>query len=206
MKIIMCLSLLLVGCDNGAKLLDCVDGCTEVQVGSPGAQGDAGLSIVGPQGSQGETGAAGQSVVGPQGAAGSNGIDGAAGVNGQDGINGLNGAAGPQGIQGIAGSNGLDGLKGDTGDTGPMGPQGTPGSQGSAGTNATPVTIVNLCPGVTTYASVFVEVAICLDNKLYGVYSSLGGFMTYLPPGNYSSNAIGSACNLTVLPNCQVSY
>ena len=95
--------------------------------------------------------------------------------------------------------------KGDRGSDGVsvQGPQGAPGSNGS---DATPVTIVQLCPGSTSYPGVFVEVAICLQNELWGVYSANGGFLTKLPPGNYNSNAIGSACNLTVQANCVVSH
>ncbi len=95
--------------------------------------------------------------------------------------------------------------KGDRGDTGPIG---IPGDSivGPPGQDATPTTIVTLCPGVTIYPGVFVEVAICLQGKLYGVYSANGGFLTELVPGTYSSNAIGSACNLTIGSNCVVSH
>lgn len=89
------------------------------------------------------------------------------------------------------------------------GPQGLPGligPTGPGGTAGSTITFVNLCPGVTVYPTAFVEVAMCMNGDLYGVYSANSGFMTYLPPGNYTSNAIGSACNLTVLSNCQVSH
>lgn len=92
---------------------------------------------------------------------------------------------------------GPQGLQGETGGS---------GSQGLPGIDSTPVTVVQLCPGVTTYPGVFVEVAICLQNKLYAVYSANGGFLVELVPGNYSSNAIGSSCSLTVAPNCVVSH
>lgn len=101
-----------------------------------------------------------------------------------------------------------DGAPGVAGEVGQQGAAGTPGLNGSDGQNgqdATPVTVVQLCPGVTTYASVFVEVALCLNGSLYGVYSANGGFLTYLPPGAYNSNAIGSACSLVVGDNCEVS-
>lgn len=87
---------------------------------------------------------------------------------------------------------------------GSPGPMGTAGVNGSNGTNATPITVVNLCPGVSNYDA-FVEVGLCISGKLYGVYSSQGGFMTYLADGNYSSNAIGSACSLTVT-GCTVTH
>lgn len=107
---------------------------------------------------------------------------------------------GQVGSPGNDGSDGADGGKGDKGD------QGDTGSPGAPGTPGTIVTVVQLCPGVTTYPSAFVEVALCLNHNLYGVYSANGGFLTYFPPGNYSSNAIGSACNLTVQANCVVSH
>lgn len=118
---------------------------------------------------------------------------------------------GPRGAQGVAGPSGE---KGDTGGIGPqglpglsiVGPVGPAGINGTNGVDATPVTVVSLCPGVTTYPGIFVEVALCISGDLYGVYSANGGFLTYLPPGRYTSNAIGSACNLTVGTNCAVSH
>ncbi len=66
------------------------------------------------------------------------------------------------------------------------------------------ITTVQLCPGTTTYPSVFVEYALCINNQLYGVYSVNGGFLSLLPPGTYSSNAIGSSCSLTIAADCKV--
>lgn len=82
---------------------------------------------------------------------------------------------------------------------------GSNGANGTNGTNASPVTIVNLCPGVNSYPGVFIEVAFCINSELYGVYSSNGGFMTKLSDGNYSSNAIGSSCSLTI-NGCSVTH
>lgn len=96
---------------------------------------------------------------------------------------------------------GAAGPKGDSGSQGIQGEQGIPGRDGEDGEDAQ-VSIVKLCPGVTTYPTRFVEVAFCFDGKLYGTYSANGGFSTELPPGNYSSNAIGSSCNFRVLPDC----
>lgn len=96
--------------------------------------------------------------------------------------------------------NGATGPQGLIGETGGTGPQGLPGI------DSNPISVVQLCPGVTTYPSVFVEVGVCFQNNLYAVYSTHGGFMTLIPPGNYTSNALGSQCNLTVGPNCAVSY
>lgn len=93
-------------------------------------------------------------------------------------------------------------VRGTPGITGATGGQ---GANGHDGEDATPVTVVQLCPGHSTYPSVFLEYAICLQGQLYGVYSSNGGFLALLPPGTYSSNAIGSACTLTIGTNCEVS-
>ena len=93
------------------------------------------------------------------------------------------------------GSTGLAGPKGDTGSKGDPGPVGQDGKI---------ATVVNLCVGVPHYGTVYVETALCINNQLYAVYSVPGAFLTLLTPGAYSSNGIGSACNLTVLPNCVV--
>lgn len=105
------------------------------------------------------------------------------------------GCQGPEGVQGVQGQTGKS-------ITGPQGPQ-TP-----IPTVPTPglVTVVPLCPDSPSYPGVFVEDALCIDNALYAVYSSNGGFLTQLLPGTYTSNAIGSACNLTVLPDCVVVH
>src|SRR5260221_12011066 len=119
-------------------------------------------------------------------------------------VNTIVGCVENQGPRGLVGA---QGAKGDPGLTvvGPQGPTGASGSDGYDGVDLTPVTIVNLCPGIPSYPGVFVEVAICLQGQLFGVYSANGGFLTLLSPGNYSSNAIGSACDLTISPNCIVT-
>lgn len=82
---------------------------------------------------------------------------------------------------------------------------------GAVYNNAYPTTVVNngpsivqLCPGVTTYGSKYVELGFCISNKLYAVYSANDGFLTEIVPGRYSSNAINSVCNFTVKDNCEV--
>lgn len=85
-----------------------------------------------------------------------------------------------------------------------VGCEGKKGDVGAPGSDANLVTPIQLCPGVTTYPSAFIEVAVCIDDQLYGVYSSLDGFLTKLPPGAYVSNAIGSNCNFTVLEHCVI--
>lgn len=114
---------------------------------------------------------------------------------GDRGYDGTPGQAGPRGEAGI------DGQQGSAGNTGTPG---STGAQGPAGADGKIATVVQLCPGTPVYGSVYVETAICINNQLYGVYSANGGFLTLLTPGAYSSNAIGSACSLTVLPNCEI--
>lgn len=93
-------------------------------------------------------------------------------------------------------------LQGPIGATGPQGPSGVPGRDG---VDAEPVRFVQLCPGTPAYPSVFPEQAICSGGKLYAVYSVPGAFLTYIPDGRYSSNAIGSRCSFTV-HGCEISY
>lgn len=100
-------------------------------------------------------------------------------------------------IQGPAGP------KGDTGSAGQDG-QSIVGPAGLNGADGTQITIVQLCPGTSNYGT-FVEVAECINGKLYGVYSANGGFLAYLANGSYTSDGIGSACNLTV-NGCTVSH
>lgn len=101
---------------------------------------------------------------------------------------------GPQGPTGSTGATGQDGQS----IVGPQGPQGDPGAPGTV------VTWVQFCQGTTTYPSTYIEGGFCINNNLYAVYSANNGFLVYLPPGNYSSNAINSSCSFTVLPNCQI--
>lgn len=83
---------------------------------------------------------------------------------------------------------------------------GLKGDKGNAGTNATPVSMIKLCPQIDHYPNVFVEEAICLNGNLYAVYSIPNAFLTLLTPGSYTSQGIGSSCNLTVGTNCQVTH
>lgn len=100
-------------------------------------------------------------------------------------------------LSACAGKTGERGLPGES-IVGPTGPA------GRDGVDATPTTIVKLCPGTASYPAVFIEVGLCLQGKLYGVYSANGGFLTLLTEGTYHSNAIGSACNFRVKANCVV--
>lgn len=107
-----------------------------------------------------------------------------------------------RGDSGLTGAPGADGV---TGSQGPTGAQGDAGASGTNGADGQPATVVPLCPGVSNYGA-FVEVGLCINNQLYGVYSANGGFLTLLAPGNYTSNAIGSACSLIVVANCAVTH
>lgn len=101
------------------------------------------------------------------------------------------------------GADGKDGAQGPAGQDGVNGRDGTNGLDGSDGSS---ISVVKLCPGETVYPSVFVEVALRIDGKLYAVYSLNGGFLVYLPPGRYTSNGVGSACNFTVTNTNQIVY
>lgn len=175
-----------------ATLLQCPTGGTVVSMGTQHA-----ILCNGSIGAQGPSGV--------DGATGATGAQGPQGVSGADGANGTNGQDGAAGANGVDGQNGSNGTNGQDGATGSQGPQGPAGASGANGIDTTPITVVNLCPGTSNYG-VFVEIALCLNNNLYAVYSANGGFLTYLAPGGYSSNAIGSACSLTVQPNCVVTH
>lgn len=114
-------------------------------------------------------------------------------------------SCGPAPIPGPKGDTGAPGIQGVTGPTGNPGESGKDGEDGAPGKDATPVTVVPLCPGTTAYPTRFVEIAFCIDGKLYAVYSTNNGFETQLVPGAYYSNAIGSTCNFSVGANCEVT-
>jgi hypothetical protein len=113
---------------------------------------------------------------------------------------------GPRGADGAVGKQGETGEQGPKGDKGDAGDKGDKGDQGNPGVDPTPTTIVKLCPGFTQFNSIYVEVALCIQGKLYGVYSANGGFMTEIVPGTYFSDGVGNSCNVTVSANCQVSW
>lgn len=103
-------------------------------------------------------------------------------------------------------ANGSDGASGISGSNGSDGQNGLDGSNGINGTNGTVITSIQLCNGITpSYPSTFPEVALCIDNQLYAVYSANDGFLVLLTPGVYSSNGINASCTFTVGQNCGVS-
>lgn len=98
-------------------------------------------------------------------------------------------------------------VKGDKGDPGQsiVGPAGSPGLNGSNGQDASPITSVQLCGSChASYPSTFPEIGLCINDKLYGVYSANGGFMVEIIPGTYSSNGINCTCTLVVSAHCVV--
>lgn len=99
-----------------------------------------------------------------------------------------------------------NGVIGPAGVPGEVGNTGSPGADGSPGTNATPVQVVQFCPGVTVYPSAFLEIGLIINGALYAVYSVNDGFLSRIPPGSYSSNAVGSSCNFTVNPDLTISH
>lgn len=104
---------------------------------------------------------------------------------------------GQVGAQGSAGLNG-------TSIVGPQGPIGLTGAVGMPGNSGSIITSVQFCPNPTVYPTTFSEVALCIDDNLYAVYSQNSGFLVYLPPGAYTSNGINSSCNFTVASHCVV--
>ena len=78
------------------------------------------------------------------------------------------------------------------------------GANGNTGLDGTQISTVQFCPGATSYPSEFNEIGICIGGNIYAVYSANDGFLTQIVPGSYNSNAIGSSCNFTVLPNCVI--
>lgn len=104
------------------------------------------------------------------------------------------------GVVGPAGATGAIGVTGPVGDRGPAGLDGTNGS------NGTEITIVQFCPGTPSYPSTFPEIGFVINGGIYAVYSANDGFMTYLPPGLYQSNAIGSSCTFTINADGSVSH
>lgn len=83
------------------------------------------------------------------------------------------------------------------------GPIGLTGPAGSPGTVVTPI---QFCPGTPSYPSTFPEYGLVIGSNIYAVYSTNGGFLALLPPGEYVSNAVGSSCDFIVNYNGTISY
>lgn len=94
---------------------------------------------------------------------------------------------------------GKDGAQGPQGITGNDGIPGVTGPQGPAGADGTQISVVQFCPNdVPTYPTTFPEVGLLINGSIYAVYSTPGAFLTLIPPGLYTSAAVGSSCNFTV--------
>lgn len=101
---------------------------------------------------------------------------------------------------------GPDGPHGAKGDVGSIGAAGVQGQQGVAGIAGTQIVPVKFCVENAAYPAVFPEYGLCINNQMYGVYSTNGGFLALLPVGSYNSNAVGSACTFTITTNCGVAH
>jgi hypothetical protein len=64
--------------------------------------------------------------------------------------------------------------------------------------SGTVISPVQFCPGTTKYPTEFNEIGFLINGNIYAVYSINNGFMSLIPPGYYTSNAINSTCNFTV--------
>jgi hypothetical protein len=90
---------------------------------------------------------------------------------------------------------------------GASGQDGINGTSGSDGQDGTLVVPVQFCAAsfVPSYPDTFPELGFCINNEMYGVYSTHGGFMVLLTPGQYNSNGVEASCTFTLNANCQVT-
>lgn len=94
-----------------------------------------------------------------------------------------NGAPGANGADGVNGTNGINGLNGSPG---------------------TSVSSVQFCAGS---ANAYPEVGFALGTAVYGVYwDGRNAWLSYLPPGAYSSTSSSVPCNFTINANGTVSH
>lgn len=161
------------------------------------------------------------------------GIPGPKGDTGKTGAQGPTGSQGSQGVQGVPGdisfpctvrtdpagarivcpdatsvviTNGVNGVDGQPGVPGIDGINGTNGTNGENGAPGTQIVPTQFCvnSGATVYPSNFPEFGLCIDGKMYGVYSANNGFLALLPDGTYSSNPVGPQCTF-VIAGCTVT-
>jgi len=151
-------------------------------------------------GKTGPAGANGQSVTGPQGEVGTSGAPGSSctvtTVQPSTGAGGS--VVAPNGASLIQCPDGSQSLVLN-------GANGTNGTAGASGTNGTVITPVQFCPGTGSYPSTFPEVAFCINNNLYAVYSENDSFLTEILPGTWRSDGINSSCIFTVAADCKVT-
>ena len=139
---------------------------------------------------------------------GTNGKDGATGAAGSNGINGTSCTVTSVPANDVAPNGGsLITCPDGTSSLVLNGSSGTNGTNGSNGTNGTVVSPIQFCSGTGSYASAtFPEVGFCIGGNLYAVYSTNGGFLTEVLPGNWYSDGINSSCSFTVAANCVVTH
>jgi hypothetical protein len=190
--ILTILCLVLIGCDNHARMIDCLDGCSKAPQGLQGSTGSTGG--IGEVGERGETGSTGP--IGPQGPQGEPGSTGAQGPIGPQGLPGTSCMVFPLPsgalLQCTDGSlaqvfNGLD------------------GQPGLAGADGTAIQTILLCPDLP--GGYFKEYLLRIDGSLYGVYNhgaaAIG--MAKLWPGNWQTTD-GRNCVFSIDNAGNVSY
>lgn len=159
----------------------------------------AGVEIVCPDGSRATV------SEGKQGATGERGAQGEKGDTGAQGAAGPAGPQGPQGEPGLPGAQGPQGERGQDGIAGVDGTDGIDGSDGVPGVPGTSVVPVPICPHI---GGNYPEVLLCIDNKLYAVFTE-GTVLTtryvQVPTGTYRTTD-GRMCLFRVTTGCTLTY
>lgn len=137
-------------------------------------------------------------IQGPKGETGAPGQDGRDGIDGRDGSNGSScsiatiekgNVAVPSGGALITCPDGTSSII-------------TNGTDGVPGTIITPV---QFCKNFRAlYPSAFPESGLCINNRMFGVFSENGGYLAEMANGTYYSNGRHSTCVFTLKDNCQV--
>lgn len=186
---------------NGTNGTDGTNGqnCTvvELAVGSPNAP-NGGIEITCPDGTS--------DIVG-NGADGTNGSNGINGVNGSNGANGTSCSVATLSVGSVEAPNGGSLITCSDGTSSIVlnGTDGANGTNGTSGTDGTVITPIQFCTGFTqSYPNTFAESGVCIAGIMYGVYSANGGFLSMLPPGEYSSDGINASCTFSISVNCVV--
>lgn len=107
---------------------------------------------------------------------------------------------GPAGNDGIKG---LNGTQGESGKDGQNGEKGDKGDKGDAGTNSI-TKVVKFCPGlVDSYNVQYSEQGLCIDGKVYAVYSSNDlAALVEISHGTYiTTTPKGTNCTFTIDDN-----
>ena len=144
------------------------------------------LACSGPQGTQG-----------PPGAAGATGPQGPAGVSNPPGLTVASASPAQCPSGGVLLTVSYDSW-GTSSSSSYAICNGTNGNPGMPGMPGTQIKMIQFCPGSASYPSTFLEYGMLIGTSVYGVYSANDGFLAYLPPGLYLSNAINSTCDFTI--------